>query len=31
MMVDHDEELAQRERTLTDSGYQVPICGEAAR
>jgi GDPmannose 4,6-dehydratase len=31
MMVDHDEELAQRERTLTDSGYQVAICGEAAR
>jgi GDPmannose 4,6-dehydratase len=28
MMVDHDEDLAQRERTLSDSGYLVTMQGE---
>jgi GDPmannose 4,6-dehydratase len=31
MMVDQDEELARRERTLADSGYQVALHGEATR
>jgi GDPmannose 4,6-dehydratase len=29
LMVDHDQERARRERTLTDSGYQLALC-EAA-
>jgi GDPmannose 4,6-dehydratase len=31
MMVDEDWELARRERSLSDSGYHVPIHGAAAR
>ncbi len=31
MMVDQDADLARRERTLADSGYQVAVHSEAAR
>jgi GDPmannose 4,6-dehydratase len=31
MMVDQDGDLARRERTLADSGYQVALHGEATR
>jgi len=31
MMVNHDWDLARRERTLSDSGYQVAASGEVAR
>jgi GDPmannose 4,6-dehydratase len=31
MMVDHDWDLARRERTLSDSGYRVAERGIAAR
>jgi hypothetical protein len=31
MMVDQDEALARRERTLADSGYQVATPGQVMR